>query len=495
MMKIWMSLFIFAFVSCSRIIERPDTVVMGVPSDIITLDPHAHNDAGSSRVVAQVFNRLLEKNRQGEFVPSLAIEWRMINPLLWEFKLRPNVVFHNGAPLTVEDVVFSLERMRKTPGMLRDLMTSIEEIRSAGEDTFQIKTRYFDDLLLDVLAHNAAGIMHKQTVESLGPEVARHAVGTGAYKVAEHKIGDSVLLQRNEDFFDGAPQVPYILLRNIVDPFVRSLALETKELQISYIHDSDVEAIRSLPYLELVEFESSRLEYLGMNFRKPEFQDISLRRALLYAVDRKGLVDALLSGNGKPLTVPLPWRVAQPFMTQNEYSNFIRKHQIDKLPDFNPPKRTLIFGTPEGYRVKLAEAIQASLGELGIKTEIRVLEYGAFLEALTEGAFDLFLYGKTSVTLNPYEFFYDVYHSNSTPSLGNAGFYENKNLDPLIEQVRREISPEKRRALYTEIADKAAENIAVVPLYAPVFYLGQNKKIKGFYLDNVFSPRFDRISY
>ncbi len=480
-------LILIAFAGCSeRQQQLADMVEIAVPSDIMTLDPHATVDVGSSRIIAQVYNRLVEKNMQGNIIPSLAEKWEFVNNSNLLITLRDGVQFHNGDILTAEDVVFSINRMKSTPGLIQDMAREILDAEEISSNQVLITTTPNPSYILHLLSHNHAAIMNKQVTEALGEDIAIHVMGTGAFKIKEHKLGDYVILERFEDYFDGTPPTQFIKVRNIPDEFARQLGLETGELDIAYtgkLRDADFQTNANLQNYEPIKFESSRLEFLGMNYKNPIFTNQILREAIFAAVDRTNIVAIALEGNGIPsakITAPRAYPLG-------DVPDMVHK-PIDTNAVKNIVKEPLKFGIMADYK-QAAEIIQANLKEIGIDTRIQMYEKAAFLHELETGGFDLFIDSKISVTQHPDEYFRHVFHSDSPPSVGNSTGYSNPHLDGLLDAAL--VDFENSKPYYEEIIKILSEGYAIVPLYVQIYIYTQSKDIEGFYLDPIFSIRFE----
>ncbi|MGL5956127.1 MAG: ABC transporter substrate-binding protein [Brevinema sp.] len=464
------------FSSCTQGSDR--ILKVGVNSDILTLDPHATADPGSSRIVAQVYNRLIEKDIDGHFQPSLATSWKYINPTTLEIKIRDGVQFHNGAILDADDVVFSIDRIKSTPGLLYDLAREILSVRSFQSNIVHITTTPSPSFVLHALAHNHAAILHKETTKS--SDISITAIGTGGFTIKKQILGDSILLERFDHYFDGIPPTKYILIRTIPEELARQAGLETGELDIAYtgrITERDFETNKNLQNFEPVKFESARLEYLAMNFKNAIFTNLTLRQAIFSAIDRTNIVKITLEGYGIPTTAIVPPRV----------------YKTKGIPD-TIPRITfsnldpLIFGVRSEHQ-KEAEIIQANLKEIGINTKIRIYEQGAFLEELNRGSFDIFIHRKIVATQHPDEYFRHLFHSQSPPSVGNASFYQNPVVDTLLDEALQD------HKVYQQIIDILQAEYALIPIYVPIYTYTKHKNITGFYLDPIFSLRLEKTEF
>ena len=474
-----------------------NTLIVGVPAEAVTLDPYGSNDYGSSRVTVNIYDRLIDKDLQGDFHPALATSWEFLSPTVLQLKLRKNVLFHNGEMFTAEDVKFSVNRMLQSP--------EIEHIAGAIKNVDIIDTHTVNLILkapfapiVSHLAHSAMAIFNKKAVEESGENIDQMPVGTGPYKLKTWNRGQNILLEVNPEYWGELPKVPNVEFRVIPEESARTIALETGDVDIAYdIGDVDRDRIRENPDFQLIENPIARTEYLGFNLKSgnPIWQDQRVREAVYYAIDREGIINSVLFGAGS---------VADSIIYKSVTGHYdglnLRKRDIEKskalLAEAGVPVGIKVsMWTLEGYRQKILEVIQANLREVGIDASIEVVEYARFLDGTAKGEHDLVIIAWTTVTGDADYGIYNLAHSSAFGGPGNRSFYSNPEVDSLLEAARIEIDEKKRNSLYQKIQETLYEELPVIPLFYKLSNVGASKNIKGIEFDPAMAHRLKNVYF
>ena len=198
-----------------------DTLIVGMGADAVSLDPHRSNDQSSSRVRSHIYETLILQTEDLQLVPGLADSWTQIDDLTFEFKLKKDVVFHDGSPFTAADVKFTFERALTSPD-IGHIIGSLESVEVVDDFTVRLVTKQPFAPMLTHLAHPAASILSEEVVSAAGYEFAV-PVGTGPYKFVEWVIGDKVTLARFDDYHGTKAVIPNVVFRAIPDNSVRTI--------------------------------------------------------------------------------------------------------------------------------------------------------------------------------------------------------------------------------------------------------------------------------
>lgn len=195
---------VFLFVACGGDKETAkkdkDTIVVANGADAKSLDPHATNDAPSSRVTVQIYDRLVEQDDNMNIVPSLAESWEQPDGKTTIFHLRKGVKFHNGEELKASDVKFSLDRMKASP-QVSHIIGTVDKVEVIDDYTVKVTTVEPFGALLNHLTHPTAAILNEKAVKESGDSYGQHPVGTGPYKFVSWQSGDKIVLEANPRLF------------------------------------------------------------------------------------------------------------------------------------------------------------------------------------------------------------------------------------------------------------------------------------------------------
>ena len=364
--------------------------------DVTTLDPHAANTGPNLLLAHQIYEPLILRRSDGKMVPALAASWELTrDPTIWEFKLRPNAAFHDGAAFDADDVVFSLDRARSDGSDMRSLLSSVERVVKVDPQTVRVRTKGPDPLLpnnlTDILVMDQSWAERHGAVRPAGADespAARSTNGTGPYVLVSREPGVRTVLRRNEGYW-GRGEAPLdiheVVFRPIPDGRARVEALLASE--VDFLQDVPVGQIARLAEAQDIRVNTSpenRSVFLGLNVGAPElrssnirgrnpFADRRVREASSLAIDRAALRRGVMQDQSVPAGVIVP-----PF--SNGYTD-----ALDRVPAPDLSRaRALIAeaGYPDGFGVtlhctndrylsdaELCRAIAEMLTDVGVRTK------------------------------------------------------------------------------------------------------------------------------
>lgn len=483
-------LFILFFVSCSQSNDtETNKLIIGVPTEAVTLDPYASNDFGSSRVTVNIFNRLLEKDEEGNIIPSLATSWEFLSPTKLQLNLRSNVVFHNGEQFTAKDVKFSIERMLRSPA-IESISNPMKGAEIIDSYTVNIILKKPFAPILSHLALAGMGILNEKAVKEMGDNIDQTPVGTGPYRLKEWNRGQNITLEAFIDYWAGKVNISEIDMRVISDESARTIALETGDIDIAYdIGDVDRERIINNSELRLIEQPIARTEYLAFNLRSgnPIWKDVRVREAVANVIDKEGIINSVLFGAGSIADSIIYKTVIGHYDGLTSRKRNVKKAQ-QLLQEAGVAKGTKVtMWTLEGYRQKILEVIQANLKEIGIDATIEVVEYARFLDGTAKGEHDLVIIAWTTGSGDADYGIYNLMHTTAFGGPGNRSFYSNAEVDQLLDKARVELDSNKRNKFYQRIQEILDKELPVIPLFYKLSNVGVSKKIKSFQFDPAMS--------
>ncbi len=488
---------LFLFIACGggKDKEVKDTLVYAQSSELRTLDPQMHTDIYSRRVLANIFDRLVEKNIDLEIVPGLATDWEYLDETTVLFNLRKGVLFHNGAELTSEDVKYSIDRARKSP-MIGVLFNLISEIETPDSYTVIIKTEKPFGALLHHLSHMGASIVNKEYYENT-KEIALNPMGTGAYKMIEWKAGDMVILEAHDKYYLGEAPTKYIHVRNVPEGNSRVIGLETGEIDISTDIDSALRvSVLKDKNLTLHEVTSLGVSYLGLNTTRGPLQNKKVRQAIALGVNREEIIETIMMGAVSKANGLLGPGV---FGYSEEATTFgydpEKAKQLLKEAGYENGFDMLITTSGSETNAQLATVIQAQLKEIGINLSIEQIEWGAFLNLTAKGETDLYLMGWSNSSGDADYGFTPMLHSSMKGDGGNRSFFDNKEFDTLLEAGQIELDENKRKAIYAKAQNIMNEEVPIYPTYFSAASAGVSNKVRGYIQSGLNLPKFYDYSF
>ncbi|MGH7355574.1 MAG: ABC transporter substrate-binding protein, partial [Candidatus Rokuibacteriota bacterium] len=308
-MKLWLTLLAAALLLVSTVpvaeAQTKDTLVVALVSHAPTLDPHMHFERVGILVNINMFDSLLHKNAKLEYEPSLATSWKALSDTVWEFKLRKGVRFHNGDPMTAEDVKYSFERAtepgkekKKSPqyGNIR----AIKDVKIVDADTIQLITDKPFPLLLERLVFFP--IVPKKHIEKVGEEAfgSTATVGTGPWKLVEWKRDQYIRLEAFDQHWRGRPPFKHLTIRAIPEVATQIAELKTGGVDLIRNVSADiVPELKANPQTYVTSAPILRTHYVHMDMRTAPFDKKLVRQAANYAIDRDAIVQKMMAGLGR----------------------------------------------------------------------------------------------------------------------------------------------------------------------------------------------------
>jgi peptide/nickel transport system substrate-binding protein len=465
--KLFLLFALLAFFSCSRA-PAPDTFVLIIESSPVNLDPRVGTDAYSERIDMLLFDALLRRDEHFNLQPSLAERWEIPDPSTYIFHLRRGVRFHNGQPLTSRDVKWTFDSLLN--GSIRSLKAStyrqVDRIDTPDDWTviFRLKEPYSP--LLWVVADGNIGIVPYGSLADFN----RNPIGSGPFRFVSLRQDKEVVIERNPDYWGEVPKLRRVRMAIVPDTTTRILELRkgSADAAINALTADMIVAIERSRDLEVERSPGTIYFYLAFNLRDPILQDVRVRRALAYAIDRRPLIEYLWRGLARPAASLLPpehWAY-NPDVPRYEYDP-AKARELLNLAGYTPAADGVRFhltmktSTEESTRL-LAAVLQQQLKDVGIALDIHTFEFATFYSDIVKGAFQVYSMRWIGGNENP-DIFEHVFHSASVPPRrANRSYYSNPRVDALIDQARREIDQDKRKILYAEIQRMVAEDLPYI---------------------------------
>ncbi|WP_422123897.1 glutathione ABC transporter substrate-binding protein [Planococcus sp. X10-3] len=477
--------------------EGGGDLVLAVLSDASSLDPHGAKDVPTSVVLKNVYEPLVKTGENNEIEASLAESWEAVDETTWSFQLREGVTFHDGEPFNAEAVKTNIDRLldEDLGSPSYNLFQMITEVEVVSEYEVQISTEYPFSPLLSHLSHNSGGMISPAVIEAdyeaieNGEDpfayVSANPMGTGFLKYESWDPGSEVVLSKYEDYWGEPAFVDTVTFRVVPDSQVRAADLETGNVHIiDPVQPSEVSRIENSDSASIHQQAGSSIAYLGFNTEKEPFNNPLVRQAISHAIDREAIISGIYEDFAIPATGPIAPGIFG-YSEDVEASNYDMDEARALLEEagMSDGFTTSIWTNDNPQRQSIAVLVQEALAELNIEASIEVMEFGSYIDQTAAGNHDMFILGHSNPTGDADYQMYTLFHSSQKGNPGNRSFYENAEVDELLDQARRESEPDERKEIYADAAQILVEDAPMAFLLHQEYLLGVADSVTGFEID------------
>lgn len=457
---------------------KKDNFVIAMGSDLKSLDPHATNDSVSSTIQNHMFSRLVELDEKGNIQGDLAESFEYVTDTQLHIKLREGVKFHDGSEVKASDVKFSLER-EKQGARTAYLVSSIDNIEVVDDYNLNINLSAVDSSLLFSLAQSGSSILPEKLVTEQGEKFFENPIGSGPLKYTEWVPNDHITLSRFDDYYAGAPKAASIVWRIIPEGSSRTIALENGEIDMLASVDAvDVSRVLENTNLETKLLDSTGVEYLGFNFNKKPFDDVRVRQAIAYGINKEDIVEVVYEGRGAAANTVLS--PAIPGMnTSIEGYPYNPEKAKELLKEAGQENLSFTIKTSGDARNRQAQLIQANMQEIGVNVEIELLDWGAYLESINSGDMETYIISWSNSTMDPAESLTPLFHSKNWGPTGNRMYYKNEEVDKMLDEMVGTNDAEKRMELVNKIQEQVVADCPWATLCSRKVCVAYRKGIQG----------------
>lgn len=448
------------------------TLVVNLVAEPVSMDPAQVTDVNSNRIHYNMFDTLIGWELDGfTLAPRLATSWEISDDgTAYTFYLRDDVYFHDGNKLTADAVKFTFERILDEDHpyyytgpfpFASSYYGPIEEIEIVDDYTVTFHLAHEFAPFLNNLTTTVGGIVSPEAVKEHGENFGRYGVGSGPFMLENWQRGVRVTLAKNPDYWGEPPHVERVVIEPVVEPLVRVIKLITGEADI--IADVDPDSMDTLaqdPNIEVMQQLGPHIWYVGLNLMEPPFDDVRVRQAVNYAVNKEVIVNDILKGTGESATQILapvfdghnPDVVGYPYNPEKARELLEEAGYGEGLHmQFIIPESGSGMQSP----VAMATAIQGYLRDVGITCNIQIMEWGAFLNEVNPGAkgkHEMWALSWMTLTGDPDMPLTNLLSSKSIPYF-NSGYYDNPYVTEQLEVAVMTTDPEERNKIYQELQE------------------------------------------
>jgi len=465
---------LFATFAGCRPAETPyhNFLTLRLSSNPTTLDPALITDVSGGIIAAKLFNGLVRFDDALNIVPDIAESWTIAqDQRTYTFRIRKQVHFSNGREVTAQDFQYSFERIldRKTRAPLTWVLDRIEGSREFMEgttprlagvsapDEYTLVIRLSKPFapFLALLGMTTASVVPREESQQLGESFGSMPVGTGPYVLREWRMGQDIVLDSRKDYFGGAPRLNGIRYRIIPEDLTAVMEFETGRLDILTIPASEFRRYTTdAKWKDRVQGKAGlNCYYLGMNCSRPPFNDIRMRQAVSYAIDRRRILEKIYEGRGTLASGPVPpllrtYRISQENMLFDPYPYDPEQARSLITSAGWSGKTVTLQVSAEPEVLDIVEVLQHYLRQAGLSVRIVQLDWSAFKQAVNRGDAEAFWLSWWADYPDPENFLFPLFHSANIGPGGNRSRYSNPELDRLIERAQSTVDEKLRHRLY-----------------------------------------------
>lgn len=469
------------------------TVTVAFSADAVTLDPFDTNDNLSYSIERTVYDGLIGFTPDMKIKPQLALSWEASRDArVYTFRLRRGVKFHDGTPFNAEAVKINFDRVRDPANKLRrySLYEMIGSITVVDEYTVRFTLQRPFGAMIYNFAHPAGRIISLEAIKRGEAYLARNPVGTGPFKFVSWAAGREIVVERNPNFWEaGQPRVDRIVFKLIPEEASRVAMLLSGEAQFVYpVPGVQAETLSRTAGISVNMRWSIYGYYVALNTQRGPFRNLAVRQALNYAIDKNAIVKVVLRGFGRPLDAPMAPGAA----------NYSQVHAGGWPYDIAKAKALLSEGGfPNGFTtvlwmgsatetLRLGEAIQQMLAQVGIKLQLQPMESGTLsavrFKPLAENHSQMNLAGWSPSTGDADWALRPLFGGESwPPTLFNLSFYKNAKVDTLLADALATADESRRSKDYAEASRVIWNDAPWVFLYNSQILAGSRTGTTGVY--------------
>lgn len=478
-------------------------LIIGRANDSLSLDPANTTDIDSIRVTVNIFETLVKYEKDGKnIVPNLALSWRVSEDgLVWTFKLRQGVRFHDGTVFNADAVIFNFKRWMDVknpyhngkfeywdyvfngfPGIVKDVV-------ALNNYCIEIRLNKPYAPLLSTLAMPFFAISSPEAIKKYKEDLSNHPVGTGPFVFKSWDKNKSIVLTKNYDYWGQDAKINEVEFKVI--PSDKNRIKELKEGKIHIADDiSSDEAIflKDDSNFRLILRPCFNIAYLALNNEKPPFNDRNVRLSIAHAIDKNKMIEKVYFNFAKPAKTFIP-----PLLIGYDDEIVEREYNIKKAKEYLRQSKyskgfntTLwVMNSPRSYLpkpIETANYIKESLKKINIDVTIKDLNWNEYLYRIKNGEHDMALIGWMGDNIDPDNFLNTFFSSDNAKkgSSSNYSFYKNKKVDELLIQARQNSDLSFRRMQYKRILEIIDYDMPSIPLSHNMPILVSNTKVKGY---------------
>lgn len=466
------------------------TLIIAGGVDVESMNVHAATASPSFSVLGHIYEPLFSMSPEGELEPLLAEsleEGDEENTYI--LTLRQGVEFTDGTPFNADAVKANLDRVLDTENAapFRFLIDRVEEVVVVDDYTVELRLTSDFAPLGAHLSHDSLGMMSPAAIEQGADFMAENAVGTGPFMLSEWRRDQEVTLVRNPNYWGEAPALASVVFRVIPEDGARLIEVEAGTVDVAVrVPPAEAERLAASSDIEITNVPGLRTIYIFFNTTQEPFDDVRVRQAVNYAVDVQGIVDALFEGAARVSDAPIAPAVFG-YSAQPAYERDVERAR-ELLADAGIEEGTTVtLYHPTARYIQdalVADAVRSQLAEVGLNVELQTLEWTQYVPHVRreapENDVQFAMLGWGTVTMDADYGLFALFHSTEIPPGFNGSFYQNPEVDALLDEARTTLDETRRRELYDEAIAIIWEDAPWLFLYSEVQLTAVRSNVEGF---------------
>ena len=490
-------------ISLSNQYNKGKKLVIGRANDSVSLDPSCTTEIDSFKVTVNILETLVKSEKEGnQIVPCLAESWKSSEDgLTWTFKLRQDIHFHDGTDFNANAVVVNFNRWMYEDNPYHNGQFNywnyifggfpgfVKSVTELSDYSLEIKLNKPYAPFLNALAMPVFGISSPEAIRKYKEDLFEHPVGTGPFIFKSWERNKSIVLVRNDKYWNGAAKVNEVEFKVIPSSEDRIEELRQGSIHIAdHLSPDDIAEIKYDPNLYLHLRPSFNVGYIAMNNENYPFRIREVRVAINHAIDKEKLINDVFDNFAKPANTYMP-----PFLWGYNENLELYEYDVEKSKQLLAEA-----GFPNGFKTTLwvmdsardyfpkpletAQFIRDNLLKVNIDAEIKVFNWNEYLKKIDNGQHEMALIGWTGDYADPDNFLYTMLASENAKQglAGNYSFYKSKEADQLLAQARQTTNMIFRRSLYRSLQEIVNYDAPSVPLVHTMPILASRLSVKGY---------------
>lgn len=471
------------------------TLIFGLSTDPSNFEPHFSTGLASTSVKLMCYSTLLTYDAESQLIGDLAEEFGWVDDTTYQVKIREGITFHDGSGLTVEDVIYSLNRIRdpETTATNEPFYQEVTDITAGDGNTVNITFGKPFAAFPFILADSNNYIVSQAWMES-GVDPKLEMMGTGAFKFIERVPGVSITLEKNPDYFiEGLPYLDGITFQPMPDDTTRMTALRSGSVDfVDYVPYTQMGIIDDDPNLTFMSDSVTGFGWIGFNHEMDVVSDQNVRQAIAHGMNREKMVQTAFSGYGAPITGGLVPEGMIGYASDLE-GTFTGDYEHAKslLDEAGHTPLELKMLSTSSYSVisRPAEAAQAELTQANIDMDLELQEWLTFRQSVADGTFPVHAWGTSFAYKDP-DFLYQYMHSSGNTAKWFR--FADEKIDAMLDEGRHSTDDNLRDEIYQDIQVRAAEIIPWIYTIRRTQGEAMANYVKGYVHTEAWVPIFQR---
>ena len=492
------------FLGCAREVDYK-TLTIAYSADIRGFDPAFATDRRTGKIISLVYDNLVRFDADMNLTPAIAHNWSVNNTgRIYTFYIRNNVRFHDGSLLTINDIITSfhrvldpqtsspqtwlLERITGAKDFMSGKANHVRGLQISNDSSLVVELDEAFAPFIQYMAMPATAIINSNGIELLSTVPA----GSGPWQLETWARDGELLFNRNKDYWDTPPTTDNLRIRILSEVMTQSAEFETGSLDILEVPQGEIKYWSKYNFNQL-EVEELNIWYIGMNCSRPPFDDLRLRQAMNYSIDREKIIHILLNGSAALASGPVPPQLLSEATELRYEYNPSLAIQLLQEAGFGNGLKTEIHVAGGSGMFHVLEALQSDWAAVGITVEIKRSDWNVFKTAVREGKPDLYYLDWFADYPDGENFLYPLFYS--TESMKNRNRFSDPDIDAIIVKIQRLPNNAERQRLIAD-ANKLIVDAApwVFLWHSKTIYLTQ-QWIKDFQPSPIFNAnRYMNIS-